>query len=303
MTARIERVSQYLLQWRLPSPIAPLGGRSRTYATLIVVGIAIGFGYFALIRWTLEDMSAYWDGAMRLRYGMPLYPVVADPNAPDVYRYAPWFALLWVPLTFLPRQLVEVGWAAILLLASGVAVLPLLREARLASVLLGILGGSLLFWTASRGNVHPIVIAALVHGAGRRAGPIWIALAASLKAVPIFFILPDVAARRWSRVATTIALTVILVAPMPFLGWSTATAATGANMSLLAQVGPAVWIVSLVVVLAAAATVAVRQPAYSWLAGAVAALAALPRLIFYDLTYVLVGANGLAARRGGTTRE
>ena len=291
------------MRWRLPSPISPLGGRSRTYVTLIVIGIAIGFGYLALLRWTLEDMSAYWDGAMRLRNGRPLYPVVADPNAPDVYRYAPWFAVLWVPLTFLPRHMVEVAWAAVLLLASGIAVLPLLREARLASVLLGILGGSLLFWTASRGNVHPIVIAALVHGAGRRAGPIWIALAASLKAVPIFFVLPDVAAKRWSRVASTLALTALLVAPMPFLGWSIAAAATGANMGLLAQLGPAVWVVSLIIVLAAAAVVAVRRPAFAWLAGAVVAVAALPRLIFYDLTYVLVGATGPDARRGGTRGE
>jgi hypothetical protein len=32
-------------------------------------------------------------------------------------------------------------------------------------------------------------------------------------------------------------------------------------------------------------------PRYAWLASAAAAIIALPRLIFYDFTYVLVGAD------------
>ena len=44
-----------------------------------------------------------------------------------VYRYAPWFALAWVPFTYLPREAVLLVWQ-ILMLAAGLTLLwPLLR--------------------------------------------------------------------------------------------------------------------------------------------------------------------------------
>src|SRR5688572_21151847 len=64
--------------------------------------------------WGLEDVDAYWDAAMRLRASEALYPVGLNPNAYQVFRYAPWFAWLWVPLTFLPKVVAFSLWAAVL---------------------------------------------------------------------------------------------------------------------------------------------------------------------------------------------
>ncbi|MGH2385582.1 MAG: hypothetical protein ACRDGB_11120, partial [Candidatus Limnocylindria bacterium] len=52
---------------------------------------------YSIGNWTLEDMDAYWDAAVRLRAGEPLYREYADATAANVYRYAPWFAFAWIP--------------------------------------------------------------------------------------------------------------------------------------------------------------------------------------------------------------
>ena len=68
--------------------------------------------------WGFEDVEAYWQAALRLREGQPLYPVGIDPDSYAVFRYTPWFAWLWVPLTYLDRTVVEWAWAAALAAAS-----------------------------------------------------------------------------------------------------------------------------------------------------------------------------------------
>ena len=51
-----------------------------------------------------QDWQAYLGAAERLRTGLPLYPAVADPGAASVYRYAPWFAVAWIPLPSCPAR-------------------------------------------------------------------------------------------------------------------------------------------------------------------------------------------------------
>ena len=77
----------------------------RTIALAVIIGIGIFNLYQAVIGWTLSDACAYWNAAIRLREGAELYPQLASVDASEVYRYAPWFAWLAVPGTFLPVQL------------------------------------------------------------------------------------------------------------------------------------------------------------------------------------------------------
>ncbi len=264
-------------------------------AGIVVVMVAIGLGFAAwgLSRWSLEDTDAYLGAAQRLLAGEPLYPpplTGALADGPDVYRYAPWFAVLWMPFTALPREVVLIGWTIVLLVASAVAVAPLIAERRAAGLALAGLCGGLLIWTVSRGNAHPVVIAMLVLGAPRRSGPLWVALAASLKAVPILYVLAYAARREWGRALVAVLITAILVAPMPLLGYDFGRS-PGVSLSLHFQLGPSAWLIGAVVAVAVAGVAAFACPRYAWVAASAAAILALPRLIFYDFTYVMVGAD------------
>jgi hypothetical protein len=246
---------------------------------------------WSLSHWSIGDADAYLAAADRLLKGGELYPpaLVADP--PLAYRGAPWFVALWIPLISIPRGIVDIAWGAILLAASAWSVWPLLTERRPAGIAVAALCFGLLVWTTSRGNVHPLVIAALVHGAPRRSGPLWIALAASLKAVPILFILAYAARRDWGRVALTLVLTALLVLPMPLMGWDPSRTPAGVSLAMYYQLGPMAWLLTAIPAVAVAVLVAWVLPRYAWLASGTAAIIALPRLIFYDFTYILVGAD------------
>jgi hypothetical protein len=263
----------------------------------MAVGLSIAWVIWTINGFTLADAQAYRMAADRLREGQALYPAVVDPGAASVFRYAPWFAVAWIPIASLPTALGDTVWAAALFAASVAAVLPLARQRTLAASLGALLAAAVLAWTAARGNVHPLVMLALVRGVNRRSGPIWIALAASLKAVPILFALVYVARREWSRAAVAIGVTVLLVAPMPFLGWRPDTANVGASLSLWSVASPLVWLLVAGSGLAIAWIVAQRAPRHAALASSAAAILALPRLLLYDLSYLLVPASVAAGER------
>jgi hypothetical protein len=260
----------------------------------VAIGVSIALIILAIRGWTVEDSSAYWQAALRLRAGLPLYPANADPGASDVYRYAPWFAYLWVPLTYLPKALVVAGWTILLVVASVAAVAGLARQPSLGSRLLALLLGSILVWTAARGNVQPLVILALVTGLPRKSGPIWIGLTASLKAVPIFFALVYISRREWRAAAWSIGITAVLVAPMPLFGWKGID--PGPSLSLYYQSSPVVWAAVAVASGLAAVLIALRGSPSVPIAAGVAAILALPRLLFYDVTLL---APSVAATTGG----
>ncbi len=255
---------------------------ARLVAIAVVVGIGIVNLYWAVTAWTLSDAQAYWDAAQRLRGGADLYPVVANVDASEVYRYAPWFAWLAVPFTFLPEQVAGALWSAILLAASGAALVPMIRArawllvAFFAPILVGI---------SAVGNVQALMIAALVWGVERRSGPLWIALAASLKIFPILLVAVYLGRREWVRAALTVVVTVLLWAPAllyDLRGYATDPGHAGSLFAI-----PWLWVAVL-----AAGLVATRwlaRSAYGWLAAATTVVVALPRLFVYDVTYLMVG--------------
>jgi len=263
---------------------------ARRVLAAIIIGLSIAWLYWTFDGFTLSDAHAYRVAAERLLAGADLYQPAAVQD--EAFRYAPWFAAAWIPISLLPRTLGDWLWAGALLAASVVAVLPLARRPDLLPRLVAALGATILLWTAARGNVHPLVMVALVHGLNRRSGPIWVALAASLKAVPILFVLVYLSRREWWKALWTVAIAAALVAPMPLLGWEPGSVQPGASLSLYYQVSPTVWLIAAVAALLAAIVVAARAPRFAALAAATAAILALPRLLLYDLTYLLVAGDG-----------
>jgi hypothetical protein len=227
----------------------------------------------------MSDFGGYWQAGDRLRAGAPLYFTPANGLDPAIYRYAPWFAWLWVPLTYLPRGLVELGWLISLSAAAGYALWPL--RASPAMLLLAPSAIAAVYY----GNVQMLLVAGLVYGLPRQSGPLWIALAASLKAVPILLVLVYLGRREWAKAAWTLGLTGLLVGPM--LVYDLTAYPIGRQAVGLAAMAPPVWVA--LTVLGAAATIAASRSRYGWLAASATLLLATPRFALYELNLLAVG--------------
>ena len=248
----------------------------------LIVGLGIANLYWSVTSWTLSDAGAYWEAAERLREGGELYPKVTDVEASEVYRYAPWFAWLTIPFTYLPQAVAGSLWSAILVAASVLAVVPLGRQGAWVAVAFFF---PILIGISAVGNVQSLIVAALVWGVQRRSGPLWIALSASLKIVPIVLVLVYLGRREWLKATAAVAITVALVAPA-FLydlsGYVTTTGDAGGLIEVPVLFGIAA-------AAAITATLVLSRGRHGWLAAAASAVVATPRLFVYDVTYVLAG--------------
>jgi hypothetical protein len=256
---------------------------ARTVALAVILGIGIVNLYWAVTQWTLSDAGAYWNAAMRLQEGGELYPVLADVDASEVYRYAPWFAWLAVPFTFLPIQVAGAIWSVILLTASGWALLPLVNA---RAWLLVAFFGPILIGISAVGNVQALIIAWLLHGVERRSGPLWIALAASLKVTPILLVAVYAGRRQIGRAIVTLALSALLWAPALLYDLSGYTTSAGQAASLVQW--PIVYVIAtgaLVLI-----TIVFAAGRFGWLTASVATVVALPRLFVYDVSFLMLGA-------------
>lgn len=260
--------------------------------TFLVLAICVGYGIGNVIwsatAWEIPDIGAYWNAALRLRAGEELYPAVADVNASEVYRYAPWFAYAWIPLTYLPRPLVDAAWSIALLAASAAVAIPAFGLRTRAAVAFTALVGSFLILIASRGNVQPLMVLALAFGVERRSGPLWIAVCASLKATPILFTLVYVIRGEWMRAAQTVVLSALFIVPMAFFGLDNYTTDPGASHSLYAT-SPLLYVLTAGASVVIATYVAWRHREWAWLAASVAVVLCLPRYFPYELTFLFVG--------------
>jgi hypothetical protein len=261
----------------------PIERLARTVAMAVIIAIGIFNLYIAFTHWTLSDAGAYWQAGLRLRAGEPLYPVLTSAEGSEIYRYAPWFAWLAVPWTFLPQWLAGVLWSAVLLGASALALLPLIR---LRAWILVAFFGPILVGISAVGNIQPLIVAALVLGVERRSGPLWIALAASLKIFPLLLALVYAGRRQWWAFAATTGITALLWLPAVLLYDLRAyPASAGEAKALIAF--PIVYFA--VVGIGIGATFALARTRWGWLAGATTVIVSLPRLFVYDLTYLMVG--------------
>jgi hypothetical protein len=240
---------------------------------------------YAIARQPGVDVAAYWHAAERLRDGQQLYAGGAA-NASDLYRYAPWFAAAWIPLTYLPRDAVTAAWVVLMIAAALLSTLPLLRRGPAGWAAFAVFAPLQLIG-AVFGNVQPLLVLILMRGAERRSGPLWIAICASLKGVPLLLALVYAGRGEWRRAGLALGLTIVLVVPAFLFDLSRYSTEAGPNQMSLAAVSPLLWLpVSLT---AMAATWALARSRFAWLAGSAAMLAALPRLLVYEAGFLLVG--------------
>lgn len=276
---------------------------ARFIVTAFIIGTSIGLTLFFLglgevlglvPKPDLRDWQAYWDAAIRLRDGAELYPLVSDPNAETTFRYAPWFAAMWIPLTFLPRTLVSNFWIGLMGLASILAVLPLIRARARPAILLAALFAPYLAQATAQGNIQPVLIALLVNGVDRKWGPIAIGVAASLKLFPILYAGQYALHRQWGRLAVASFVAAILVSPVLFFDLTHYPLEAGPTGSIW-LLGPLPWALGLILGIGAA--VSCSRTSARWFATSLAVVLASPRLLQYDLSYLLVTGRDLLARR------
>lgn len=269
-------------------------------ARLVVLAILIGIGIshlvFAIRDWPLHDMDVYLAAATRLREGQPLY--VAGDVAVNSFWYAPWYAVLWIPMTYLPREVVAVGWSAVLL-AATVAVSWLLARQGRWGVVLAILVGPPLFAVSAGGNIQALMVLGLLVGFHRRWGPVAVAAAASMKFTPALLAVAYLARREWWKAAASFGLAAVLLAPGYLMGITRAGVESGAAPSLLG-VSPVLYGLAVFVALLG---VFVARRRHAVLAASVAAVLALPRLFVYDVTLLAVGASNDPINAAGPDPE
>lgn len=262
---------------------------TRAAAVVVIAvlgGIAIGAVVFALRSWTLEDMHVYLEAGARLRDGEPLYSTT-NPRA--AYQYSPWFAAAWVPLTLLPEVAVSIAWSMVLVTASLLSVRNLLSRPNLPSLALALLVLPVLIFSSARsGNVQPLLIAGLVIGLERRWGPIAIAVAASLKAFPLALALVYLGRGDWRRFIATLLLTAALAAPMLLFDLSRYTV-DGPREGTLYDISPFLWAAPVATLVVLTVLLARRRSAHAWLAAATTVVLGLPRMLSYDITFLLAG--------------
>lgn len=274
---------------RRPTMTDSVRSRSARLSAGVALAVVAAFAVLALSQvlnaaWWSQDTDAYWNAALRLRHGDMLYPPLANPDASDTYRYAPWFAIAWIPLTFLPQAVVYVAWTAILLGSTAAGLWILARRRSAAGSILAIVVGSLLIPAAASGNVQPLLLAVLAYGVERRSGPVWIALAASLKAAPILLVAVYLGRGEWRRAAVALLLTLALVAPMLAFDLSNYPTQTAAAAGPLPE-----WLALGLALAAAACAVRFGRTRYGWLSAAVAVVLAIPRWSYYQPSFLLLG--------------
>ncbi len=144
-------------------------GRQRV-ARLVVIAIIVAIGLvtigWAFTDWHFNDLHAYQSAALRIRDDGQLYG--GDVTPWTAYRYAPWFAYAFVPLSYLPWSLLVVTWTGFTLACSVLAVLPLIRDGRAEALALAAIFGPLLVAVSASGNVEAPMIALLVWTTGTR---------------------------------------------------------------------------------------------------------------------------------------
>ncbi len=285
-------LTRFSQRWRHPARLsfAPMRILVRG-ARLVSMAVALGWLGYTLASWFLAwnpaDAGAYYGAAQRLMAGQTLYPAM-NPEAHEVYRYAPWFAVLWVPLTGLPEAFVAHAWSLLMLVASVVAAWPVIRLGTPAAITLGALLGAFLAETAMFGNVHPLVVALLVWTIRSRSAALWVGVATSLKLVPILFVLPWAGRGEWKKVALAIGSAAILFAPMFLFDLSAYSMSPASGLLSLYAVSPVLWFVVAAAVGVVALVLAVRRSPYAWLAAAVLMFLGPPRVTTSYLSFILV---------------
>ena len=242
------------------------------------------------------DADAYWLAAQRLREGLPLY---TGPHADEteIYRYAPWFAFAWVPLTYLTQDVAFAMWRGILLISILLAIWPLIRRPTAAAMTLALLLGGLLISHLPAANATPLIVGMLVAGIRSPVGPVILGLAGSLKLFPLILVAGYLAERRW--LAAGVAIGVASMLWLNILAFDVLLYAQVGGPTFyvggvsLFSVSPLVWAPMAAAVGLFLVSLIARRSRWSWLAAAAAIPAVVPRVWLPDAAYLLVGVSAL----------
>ena len=245
-------------------------GRALLVGGLLIAGLAptLRDGHL------LDDMTTYTLAADRLLHGQSIYASFPGDLLP--YKYAPWFAALWVPLSFLPGALLGALWLGALLASAG----WLLWR---APWWLALATGPFVAWGATIGNAAPLLFAVMAAALPTRAAAIAIGAIASLKAFPILLVIPLIAQRRWREVLLAVAVALLLAAPMLLFDLSGYQVSAEGPMSINNILGPAAWVLTG----GAALVLAIVRPSFR--TAGLAVMMGNPRFQFYDVGYLLIG--------------
>lgn len=258
-------------------------------AAVLGVIVLIGAAFSSNVQ---PDADAYWHAALRLRDGGALYGGPRGDET-EIYRYAPWFAFAWVPLTYLGQDAAYVVWRGILLVSTLLAIWPLIRHPSPAAITLAVLMGGLLVSNLPAANVTPLIVGVLVVGIRSRAGPVLLGLAASLKLFPLVLAAGYLAERRWMAALVATGVTAglwlsLLAFDLPlYLQIGSPTFYIG-GISLLA-VSFFLWLPIAVAAACIVIGLALRGSRWTWLAAGAAIPLAVPRVWLPDAAYVLIG--------------
>ena len=252
------------------------------FVTALLVGLSIHDSVVGLTHIDGSDLDVYRRASLHLLHEGNPYIYLGEPGFGG-FRYGAWFAVAFIPWALMPRDIAMLTWVPAMLAFSILPVADVIRTYGLLGLGLAALMEVLLIGSVAAGNVQPLLIAALYFGLHTRWGPAIVGLAASLKIVPILFVLPWVARGEWRKVVVSVAIGTILLAPSLFFELPPSIA--DSRMTSLIDLSPLLWTTTI----AAATLLAVRLGRTKWatLAAACAVLAALPRLLNLDLSYLL----------------
>lgn len=261
--------------------------------TVAVLGVILLMGA-ALSSHVQPDADAYWHAAQRLREGQALYGGPRGDET-EVYRYAPWFAFAWVPLTYLGQDAAYLIWRGVLVFSTVVAIWPLVRRPTPASLTLAILLGGLLFTNLPAANVTPLIVGALAAGLRTRLGPVILGLAGSLKLFPLVLLAGYLAERRWRSAAVAVGVAAALWLNVLAFDLGLFMQIGGPSFYLggvsLLRVSPVLWVPVAVAAAVVVIALAMRGSPWTWLAAAAAIPLAVPRVWLPDAGYVLLGVS------------
>lgn len=259
---------------------------ARKIATAILLGLSVANVVWAFSDWRLYDLVTYIDAArMWVETGNPY---TATPRAEDwmLYRYAPWFAALFVPLLALPETVLHVSYSVIVTAASVLAVVPMLRQYGRPAIPVAAFLGTMLFGIGAGGNIQPVLVALLAWTLATRAGPFGVAVAASLKLTPLLFVLVYAGQREWRMVGATLLFFGLMFAPILLFDLPGRATSPGPSNSLI-HVNVWLWAAVGLATVVVAAWQSYRVAPTRWLATCLAVIMTSPRLIGYDLTVFL----------------
>jgi hypothetical protein len=266
--------------------------RYERIARFVATGVVLGWLAFTLtswfITWKPEDANAYYLAAERLRDGGMLYPAM-NPEAHEVFRYAPWFAVAWLPFTLLPMDFVSHAWSLAMLACSFLAVWPVARLGGRAAFILAALLLAPLAETAMFGNAHPLVVAVLTWTITRRSAAIWVGIATSVKLVPIFLAAGWLGLGRWRDALIATSVAVVLFAPMLLFDLSDYSTTPGSGLFSLYAVNPFLWLVVALASLGAIGWLAWRGSPYVYLAAGIGMFLIPPRVSTAYAAFLIPG--------------